>query len=240
MNSISVFYILQQPFLGEEYSSYGNPKWEKEFGRASWAAGVHLESIRCPVNPGHQRPGKRIGDLIIVLPSEKAGDFVWSWHGDYLLTDRVLHIFQEAGFSGFTVKPVDVRPKTEKGKELSILPTLWELVITGKGGDADPRSGIRLIYTCPHCGMIRYSSFSNGIIVNEQSWDGSDFFTINGYHKFMLVTERVKNLIIENGLTNCALIPSQDLVWKSLVRPEDFYGNDEERGDWVTGQDSKS
>ena len=240
MNITNVFYALQQPFPGEDYSLFGNPRWEKEFGYASWADEVHLESIRCPVNPGHQRAGERINDLIIVLPSEKVGDFVWTWYGDCLLTDRVLHLFQEAGFSGFTVKPALVKPKTEKGKELSALPTLWELVVTGKGGDADPKSGIRLIYTCPHCGMIRYSSFRNGIIVNEQSWDGSDFFTISGYRKFLLVTERVKNFIIEHGLINCAVIPSHDLVWKSLVRPEDFYGNDEERGDWVTGQDSKS
>jgi len=232
MNISRTFYALQQPYPNEEYSVYGRPSWDREFGTASWANRVTLESIQCPVNPGHQRPGKRIGDLIVVLPSEKVGDFVWSWHGDYLLTDRVLHLFQEAGFSGFTVKPVEVRPKTEKGKVLGALPTLWELVITGKGGDADPKSGIRLIYTCPHCGMIRYSSFRNGIIVNEQSWDGSDFFTISGYRKFMLVTERVKKFIIEHGLTNCALIPSQDLLWGLLPKPEDLYGNNEVRGNW--------
>ena len=68
--------------------------------------------------------------------------------------------------------------------------------------------------------------------MDEQNWDGSDFFTVAGYPNFILVTERVKNFIIEYGLINCAVIPSQDLVWKSLVRPEDFYGSNEERGDW--------
>jgi hypothetical protein len=186
-----------------------------------------METIRCPVHPEHQRAGKRIGNLVVVLPSEKVGDFVWTWYSDCLITEKVLNLFREAGITGFTVKPVEIKPKTEKGHLLTKSRVLWELVVTGKGGDADPRSGIRLVYTCPHCGMIRYSSFQDGIIVDEQTWDGSDFFTVTGYPKFILVTERAKDLIVEHGLTNCALIRSQDLAWGSDPRPEDMY----ERGE---------
>ncbi|MBI5650984.1 MAG: hypothetical protein HZC40_11160, partial [Chloroflexi bacterium] len=177
----------------------------------------------CPVYPGHQRQGIRIGNLAVILPSRKVGDFIWTWVSDCLITNKVLLLFREAGLTGFTVNPAMVKLKTQRNKKLIEPPTLWELVVTGKGGDADPISGIRLIYTCPHCGMKKYSSFRNGIIVDERVWDGSDFFTVTGY-QFILVTERVKELVTRNALTNCVLIRSQDLEWKSLSRPEDLYG----------------
>src|SRR3990172_8594057 len=215
------FYKLQQPHSDEEYLVYGVPSWDEEFGRASWSEGVNTETISCPVYPGHQRAGRRVGILSVVLPSERVGDFVWTWYSDCLITDKTLRLFRDAGLTGFTVNPVEIGPTTEGGKRLATLPTLWELVIVGRGGDADPKSGIHLIYMCPHCGLTRFSSFRNGIVVDQQAWDGSDLFTITGY-PFILVTERVKELAIKHGLTNCALIPSQDLVWGSIAKPEDI------------------
>jgi len=37
----------------------------------------------------------------------------------------------------------------------------------------------------------------------------------------MIVTDRVKDLIIRNQLTNCAIYPSEDLRWGNLPRPEE-------------------
>ncbi len=72
--------------------------------------------------------------------------------------------------------------------------------------------------------MVRYSSYQNGILVDEAQWDGSDFFTVNGYPKHILVTERVKDLIIAHRLTNCVLIPAEKLRWpETVMRPEDLY-----------------
>lgn len=224
MSHTRTFYKLQQPYSDEEYSVYGDPSWDEEYGSAEWADEVAVETIRCPVYPDHQRGGERIGNLVIVLPSERTADFVWTWFSDCLVTDRVLHLFEEAKFTGFTVNPAEIKLKNKKAKKLATSPVLWELVVTGKGGDADPRSGVRPIYTCPYCSLKEYSSFRNGIIVDEQAWDGSDFFTVTGY-RFIMVTERVKDFIIEHALINCALIPSQSLVWKVLTRPEDIYPN---------------
>ncbi|MBI4671690.1 MAG: hypothetical protein HY741_08500 [Chloroflexi bacterium] len=226
MNGTNIFYILEPPYSDEPHTIYGRSDWEQEFGRASWVHGqVKMETLRCPVYPGHQRAGRRIGNLSIALPSEKISDFVWTWYSDCLITDKVLRVFHDAGLSGFTVSPVEVKPETEDGMNIHNLPVLWELVVTGQGGNAHPQSGIHLICECPHCKMKVYSSFKNGIIVDEHSWDGSDFFTVTGYPNFRLVTERVKDLIVEHGLTNCALVPSQNLVWKVLTRPEDEPNN---------------
>lgn len=223
------FYQLSAPDELRHYTDgeqvYGRPEWDALFGLAEWADCVDLEGIVCPVNPGHQRAGKRLTDLTVILPSPQVGDFVWTWPNECLITERVLGLFRQARLTGFEVKPVVVEKVKRLGKKrLEDIPTLWELVVTGKGGDARPESGIRVIYRCEACGMVRYSSYRNGILVDEGQWDGSDFFTVNGYPKIILVTERVKDLIIAHRLTNCALIPAEKLRWPETVpRPEDFY-----------------
>jgi|FLYL01.1.fsa_nt_gi hypothetical protein len=206
------------PFL------YGDPKWERRFPLAEWSRQVKLEGITCPRVPGHQRAGERTTDLDLILPTPKVGDFLWTWYSDCIITDRVLTLFREAGLTGFDVRPVTVsRIKRRPRNGTTELPRLWELVVTGRGGDADPASGIRLIYRCQDCGLTKYSSFRNGIIVDQAQWDGSDLFTVNGYPRFILVTPRVAELIIAHRLTNCALIPSGELQWLGLYRAEDYY-----------------
>lgn len=222
------FYQLSDPDELRHYADkvylYGRAEWANKFRPAEWADSVELERIVCPISPGHRRAGKRLMDLTIILPSPKVGDFVWTWYSDCLITDRVLDLFRQVGLTGFNVRPVVVEKVKRLGKgRLEDIPKLWELVIMGKGGDARPESGIRVIYRCEACGMVEYSSYQNGILVDEAQWDGSDFFTVNGYPKHILVTERVKDLIIAHRLTNCVLIPAEALRWPDMPRPEDSY-----------------
>jgi len=163
-------------------------------------------------------------DLSIILPSPKIGDFVWTWYSDCVVADTTLSLFRESGFTGFEPRPIIVEKVKglRRGRKEHLIPPLWELLIRGKGGDAAPESGIYL-YEYEEDGEIKkaYSSYRNGIIVEESNWDGSDFFTINGYPKYILITERVKQFIIDRQLTNCTLIPSHKLEWGSGIRGED-------------------
>ncbi|MFZ5868245.1 MAG: HEAT repeat domain-containing protein [Thermodesulfobacteriota bacterium] len=214
-----VFYHLQYPSKKPD-RVYGRPEWVRRFGTAEWSnkvGGLSFGRIRLPV-------GTPRVDLTVVLPSPKMGDFVWTWYSDCIVTERVLSLFRQARFTGFRARPVAVdkikRVSRKRREELTI-PALWELLIQGKGGDAAPESGIYPLYEIENSGIFSYSSFRNGIVVDEANWDGSDFFTINGYPKYILVTERVKDLIIGHQLTNCALIPSHKLEWGSGIRPEE-------------------
>lgn len=221
------FYRLGAPYPDERYDLYGRTEWANRFGRAEWTDAVHdsVPGIVCPIDPNHRRAGDRTMDLHIVLPSPRIGDFVWTWMSECLVTDRVLQLFRQVGLTGFEVRPVVVEGVKRLGKKgLEKIPTLWELVVTGRGGDARPESGIRIIYQCEACGLVKYSSYKNGILVDEERWDGSDFFTVNGYPKYILVTERVKDLIMAHRLTNCVLIPAEALRWpEGMPRPEDVY-----------------
>jgi hypothetical protein len=44
--------------------------------QADWDDGMDWEGIVCPVNPGHQRAGKRITDLHVVVRSQAISDFI--------------------------------------------------------------------------------------------------------------------------------------------------------------------
>jgi hypothetical protein len=219
------FFRLGPPDSDEENAIYGDPAWEAQFGLAEWSETVKdsLPQILCSINPMHRRAGARSVDLRIILPSWNVADFVWTWQNECLVTGRVLRLLEAKGLTGF--EPHAVGVDSVRGKrptDSAESPMLWELKVIGSGGDARPESGIRLIKQCPGCGLVRYSSFTNGILVDETQWDGSDFFTVNGYPRYLLVTEAVRDAIVEHHLKNCALVRAEDLIWpEAVIRPEE-------------------
>jgi hypothetical protein len=195
------------------------------FALAEWAPGTTYpyERTGCPADPNHGRLVQRTDDLHIVLPSARVRDFTWTWYGDCLITDAVLLLFRQAGLTGYQTRPVVVdRVKRTGKRDPSAIPRLHELLVTGKGGDARPESGIRVIYRCERCGYREYSSYRHGILLDDSHSDGSDFLTVNGYPRHILVAERVKYLIVLKRLENCSLAPAEGLRWpEGVPRPED-------------------
>lgn len=198
---------------------YGKAEWETEHGAAD-VRDIEYESITCSLVPAHRRAGARIGDLHLVNAGP-FGDFMWTYMSECVITDRVMGLFRQESLTGFRPRNASI-VSVSGGRTRNTNSDLrvWELEVQGKAGNARPDSGIRLLYVCPECGYTVYSSFQNGIIVDEGQWDGNDFLTVNGYPKHMIMTERVKDLVIRNQLTNCAIFRSEDLRWGNLPRPE--------------------
>jgi hypothetical protein len=193
----------------------GNDKYR--YGLAEWADpmiwDVHYEELEGK----HRIKRMHRGQLSIALASPAAvGDFVWTWFNECILTERVRDLFVKEEFTGFEVEPVKVAKIKRKSKRVSHVPPLFELLVYGMGGPPDPESGSILLKGPDEKGFVVYSSFNNGLIVNERTWDGSDFFTVEGHNK-IIVSERVKDIIVRKGLTNCMLIPVENLVWPSSL-----------------------
>jgi hypothetical protein len=164
-------------------------------------------SVKCPKYPGHQRGKRDINvNLWIDIKSRKIGDFVSTVYSDWLITDRVAEIFKAHNLTGYRLQPVKVC-----NKKLDF--NLWELVITGSAGRAHPDSGIYVKEYCEYCGSTVYSPIKKGvgIIVDEEHWDGSDFFTIIEYYKYVLITEKVKKIIEDNNLKGVRLVLPSEL-----------------------------
>jgi hypothetical protein len=121
--------------------------------------------------------------------------------------------------TGFQVRPTKVEA-LPPGVRRSDLPKLWEFVTTGRGGPAHESSGIVELWRCQACGLVRYSAFERGIVVDESTYDGSDFFTVSEYPKYVLVSQRAKAAIEKARLTNVGFVDSSKLEWpKGVVRP---------------------
>lgn len=146
-------------------------------------------------------------------------DFSRTMLSDVVVTDHVFEVLRQAGLTGFQVRPTRVEEVPDKVKR-SDFPKLWEFVVTGKGGPADKAAGIVELSRCQACGLVRYSAFERGIVVDENTYDGSDFFTVSEYPKYVLVSHRAKEVIAKSQLTNVAFVESTKLEWpKGVVRP---------------------
>ena len=181
--------------------------------------GNDWEGIVCPKNSGHQRAGERITKLHIHCVSTRVVDFSKTILSDFVITDHALEVLRQAGLTGFEVKNLVIcsNPRIKNQREI---PKLWEFVVTGKAGNAHPDSGIVVKWKCDACGIIRYSAYEHGLIVDETNYDGSDFCTITEYPKHVLVSERAKTIIEQNGLTNAQFIESSKLQWpEGVIKP---------------------
>ncbi|MDA8429870.1 MAG: hypothetical protein M0T70_11505 [Geobacteraceae bacterium] len=223
MNKPFYYFGWPDPIRGDLL--YGDPKWGIKYHDPGWANGMtyHRFSRNCSLNPDHT-DYKRSSPLAITLASLKIGDIMWC--GDCIVTDRVKDIFVRERFTGVKFEEVIIGKVKRMPKEPVELPRLWELVVIGSGGEAHPASGIKVYEKCPECGFERHSSFRNGLIVEENNWDGSDFFYLKGYPTFILVTERVKDVIVSNKITNCGIFAVESVRWASGVRPEDLVPSD--------------
>lgn len=184
---------------------------------AEWDERVDLETVTCQTNPGHQRAGRRITKLAVTLPTNRVEDFIWTWASECLVQLRVLGVFKQKEFSGYTTKPAEVGFKIESS---SGPPKVKELVVTGWAGMAAPESGIRLVEACTDCGLLRYSGATTPCkLICESSWDGSDFFIVWPLPKFIFVTEKVAKSIRNEKFSGVALSPVGDLDLKKDFCP---------------------
>lgn len=170
------------------------------------------ESVTCEKDPGHQRAGRRLTDLSLDVLSWNVVDFSRTMLNDFVITDHARNVLRSAGLTGFEVHPVKI-DGLPAGLRKSDLPRLWEFVVTGKAGRAHKASGIVELLKCDSCGLIRYSAFEHGILVDESTYDGSDFFTVTEYPKYILVNPRAKAAIEQARLTNVRFVESSRLEW---------------------------
>lgn len=183
------------------------------------AEGNNWEGIVCPENAGHRRAGKRTTILRVDIVSGRVVDFSSTILPYVVLTERARCVIQTANLSGFRIEPVQVCGKP-KGMALESVPKLWELVVTGDGGFSHPNSGVKLKHDCQACGLVRYSAFEHGIVVDEIAYDGSDFFVVKEYPAYVLVNEKAKSAIESAGLTGINFVESTRLHWpEGVVKP---------------------
>jgi len=172
-----------------------------------WTDQVDTEGIVCPINSGHQRSGKRIGDLIL-LPPKQWVDVLWTWYSDCLISDDVYGVLKENKISGFEVRPVQF---INKGN-LTNKPKYWELVVVGWGGVGSEASGVKIVLDCPKCLHRSYSPPNRmDLFFDSIKWDGNDFFMVWPFPNFKFTSQKVFDLLLKEKFKGFQMIPFKDL-----------------------------
>ena len=186
-----------------------------DFSTLDYDTGNDWESITCPKDPRHQRAGKRITDLFVKQVNKIEYDLSSTFLSDIIISDKLLDIFKKQNVKGYNIKPIKIR----KSKKI-LKNEYYELIVTGKGTLDLSKSGISLVTNCKYCGLVQYSSFHNGLII--KSWDKSDIFITPEYPKYVLITERLKDILLNNNIRYIPFIESSKLIWpKHVIKPEE-------------------
>lgn len=175
---------------------------------------VRGEETVCPANPEHVFGSYRQGPLYIILPSIKVPPMFWSWASECIITEPIVELLMRADVSGYRLERVIPTGVRRGDKDLSKVPPLFHLIVTGWGGMASPRSGLKLIEKCPACGFTRYADISNpGELIDSNLWDSSDLFFIWPLPRRIFITQRVADLLKRNRIRQFLLVAPSDMTF---------------------------
>jgi hypothetical protein len=200
--------ILSRERMGHPRHAYLFGVNQSTSSRGVWNKSVSLETVRCSLYPGHQRPGRRLGTLSVEFAkSDLNKDFLWTWLSDCLIKDVSAHKLASVGLTGFSTRPAEV---TSEGRSLRT--KYDEFVTTGWGGIARPESGVELTETCPVCGMLEYSGVRNWrSLIDGKQWDGSDFFMVWPLPRFIFMTSRAAETLKRMQVSGISIQSLNDL-----------------------------
>jgi hypothetical protein len=154
-----------------------------------------METELCSSRPEHARRSRWIRPLKVIGPIEPMTDFEWTVYGDVIVSNDIADCFRKEEFSGVQFLPTEFYTSTETpfGR-----PSL-ELRVNGWGGYAPAESGIQKIKQCPYCSHKVFSEYTRPEkLFDIESWDGSDFFLIWPLPRYLLVTGRVRDFILDS------------------------------------------
>ena len=174
------------------------PSWNSRF---YWGSVHSIDVKSIQVTKGEAIPARPV--VIEVKKGKIPGDFLWN---DLLLTvvsRRVVDLFKEKGFTGYTTYPVDFRDKS--GSTLDYL----GIAILGRAGrlDADRSQAKRLKRSN---GSYSSEIATKGLYFDPHSWDGSDIFIVAEVPGQLLMLERVDKAMKAAGITNYKAHPLSD------------------------------
>jgi len=177
---LGTFPGMQEPLPWEE--------WQRR--RAEWATALNIA-------PEQLKPSTKLGPPYGKVQRKTKEDVIHASPGYVWVQERVKKAIEQAGFRGVGLVEVIVDKKKE-------CPQLWELVVEGHG--FRPGHTAESLRDCQQCGRQIFPN-PEDLTVDVSRWDGSDFFDLDGNPNMIFVTERVRDLFVREGFSNCAFYP---------------------------------
>jgi hypothetical protein len=131
--------------------------------------------------------------LKCLVRKKSFGDMIWSasFPKHCFVSERLLGIFRDEKLTGFETAPANMKLVFEHEPSDRVF---YQLVFTGWGGVADPRS--RIVQIPDERSNHAYSEpIDRSLIFDQRQWDGTDFFLLFPFMGRRFVTERVKRVL---------------------------------------------
>jgi hypothetical protein len=109
-----------------------------------------------------------------------------------LMSARALQVITEAQLTGWQAFPVVLHPTARVIKQG--VPVVHELLVTGQAGPPVDFIEGRDYQRCAACGNLTGTTYADTFTVNEQNWDGTDFFHV-ARRGVIIITERAKQVL---------------------------------------------
>jgi hypothetical protein len=123
--------------------------------------------------------------------------FLFTWDSKCLVQRRVIDLMQRERLTGFWTKPAKAAME-RAGEEIPV----QQFCVSGWGGIASRKSGIRMDESCPGCLWTDWSGLRNPeALIEPANWDGSDFFMIWPMPAFIFASARAYAFFREHKIT---------------------------------------
>jgi hypothetical protein len=184
-----------------------------------------IEKLPCPISHEHVDGLRRVSDLALEVKHDSRDEkIVWRWIEGCVVHESLVAEFRKGGLTGYRL-----RPSTVRFRDGGISKDYQELIITGWAGIARPESGIRVTKRCPRCQWKKYSSLRDvERLIDWSQWSGGDFFIVWPLPGFILITERVAELLLSLDIKSFQLRGLQEIgsFGFTVARLSDFMPED--------------
>lgn len=145
------------------------------------------------------------------------------WNLQLILREDIVQQFMNANLTGFDLNKLTISGWYEKPKKLlpEKIPQYYQIVTKGRLILKEPpKEG----ETCPKCGGQTYAfpksagaKLEHGVVVDMESWDGSDIATLEGY-TMKFFSEKAVRVALEAGLGKFSRFVRVEkyLTWESF------------------------
>lgn len=130
-----------------------------------------------------------------------------------LVSDKLLEVFDKNQFVGYHARRTECSSWYDSRHSFDVSKVkLTEIVVDGTCGYLCDVAG-QYLKKCEYCGRKLYicGHKVSGVSFRTESWDGSDIFSFKNLRGCPIVTERVKDAIIKNKITNIEFVELREL-----------------------------
>jgi hypothetical protein len=153
--------------------------------------------------------------LELEIVGTRPGDLAFFGNSrELLVSERFKSLYEQSDLVGLEIRePPEIVASSGKKRALEMVPTYYYTRVLPTTTRIDHKASGTIFSEpetyCPVHNKAKGLEAIQRLVIEEESWDGHDIFVPVGISK-IVVSERFRDFVEENRITNCHLIPAED------------------------------